>query len=81
MAEISRERRIEIAVDAQELLRSAAFNSVVTHLIAEQVTKLTENAVGSLTAQEAHATLRALNSMKSTLSALAADRAVLEKQG
>jgi len=81
MPEVSRERRLELASDADELLRSPAFDRVVNHLVAEQVKSLVGNPIGSLTATEAHATLRALDSLKATLRAIASDRAMVEKQG
>lgn len=81
MVEVSRERRLELASDADELLRNPAFERVLTHLVAEQLSILTREPIGSLTATGAHATLRALDSMKATLRAMVSDRAMVEKQG
>lgn len=81
MVEVSTERRMELAIAALEVKDSVAFKGVVKHIIAEQVGILQQCSVGDLRATDAHATLRALNLIEASLKALAADKAVLERQG
>lgn len=75
------ERRLEIANAASELLATPFFNKVITHMVANTIKKLVAEPVGSLTATDAHATLRALESLKAELTTMASDKAVLQKQG
>jgi len=79
--EVSAERRMELAIQAQELLSSDAFKGCMKKLLVDAVGTLQQCSVGDLRASDAHATLRALNLIEASLKALASDRAVLEKQG
>lgn len=74
-----REKRIEWGQGASELLAHPFFGKLITHLVAEQVKVLAGNPIGSLTATEAHATLRALELLKSQLKTFEADGNLAKK--
>lgn len=81
MGELSTEQKLQLAIEAENLLKEGSlFNMAVTLITRDHINVLMETMVGSPESQDAHAGLKALKDIKARLSVYANEKRILERE-
>lgn len=80
MAKLSDAEIEQYAEMAKELEENKIFQSIITTLLAESIQELVNADVGGLTAQAAHARIKALNEIKGRIKAFQNDATMMRRR-
>lgn len=82
MAELSREELLELAAEAERLLApNSLFQRILKTITADAVAELVQAPLYDLTAQAAHARMRALESIRGQLQIIVNDAKMASRKG